>query len=107
MVSWNGREYSGKIIREDAEVLSLYVYTADSFYDVVSSLADVKEITEYTSEKDKKTYRVTCHKSSKIMSANTYYIEFSTKPTFQENLDKKFQEQSDAIDALLIALLEV
>ena len=106
MLKWNDKTYSGKIINVGEETISVCVYTADRFQDVVLSLADVKQITEYTNEADEKSYRVTCHKQSRILSPNTYYIEFSTKPTFQQYLDEKFQEQSDMIDALLVALLE-
>lgn len=106
MLKWNDKTYSGKIINADDENLSVCVYTTDSFQDVVASLTDVKAVTEFTSESDAKEYRVTCYKQSRILSASTYYIEFSTKPTFQQHIVDKLQEQSDMIDALLVALLE-
>lgn len=106
MIQWKDKTYSGHVVRNDDEILSVFVFTTDSFQDVAASINTVREVTEFTSEADRKTYTVTGPKSSKVVSANTYYLEFSTKPSYNQRLEAKLQEQSDTIDALLVALLE-
>lgn len=106
MVRWKNKEYSGKIMRNDNEVLSVVVYTSDGFEDVSASLNGVTEVVEWTTEEDVSTYSVVAPKSSKIISANTYYIEFSTQQPLIKQLEDRIHEQNDVIDALLIAILE-
>ena len=106
MVKWNSKEYSGKIMRHDEDILSVVVYTSDGFDDVASSVLGVKEVTEWTSDTDKTVYSVVSPVSSKIISQNTYYLEFSTKEPLIKQLEDKIQEQNSIIDELLIAILE-
>ena len=105
MVSWNGHEFRGQITRNEDDVLSAFVYANVDFRTIINTLNGVKEVTEYTSEDDKTTYKVSGCLSAKVVSTNTYYIEFSTKLPVTEMLESKIQEQSDAIDELLLIIL--
>ena len=106
MIQWKDKVFSGQILRDDDEVLTAVVYTVESFQDVSTSMTGVTEIYEFTSESDRAEHKVTGPRSAKIVAANTYFVEFSTKQPLTKQLENKIQEQSDAIDDLLVMMLE-
>lgn len=106
MVKWNNKEYSGNIITNKDDVLTVVIYTVESLQDICLSLEGVTEITEIRDKETENTFKVSTAISVKMVEAHTYHVAFSTKPTYQQEIQAKIQEQSDAIDALLVMLLE-
>lgn len=106
MVKIKNQEYSGQVISTLDDVLIVTVHTADDFNEVAQSIANVTEITETDAEGNVRVYNVTAPISAGIISPCVYSLKFSTKPTPMKVMQDKLSEQSEAIDALLIALLE-
>ncbi len=104
MIKWNDKTYSGNIVNEGNDKLTVVIYTVESLQDICLSLNDVTEVIEET--QGERVVNVTMALSVKTIEQNTYYITFSTKPSQQQEMMDLIQEQSDAIDALLIMLLE-
>lgn len=99
-------EYSGYIVKNEEEVLTVVIHTIDDFDTVAQNAANVKQVEEIDSDENKTAYAVTAPLSAKVVSNYVYSIDFSTKLTVQQETDEKIQAQSDAIDELLIMVLE-
>lgn len=105
MIRLNNKEYSGYVSKTANDTLSVIVHTVETFHDVVPIMNDVKEVIEIKNGEET-SYAVTSPVSAKIVTENIYLLVFSTKPTYQQQLEAKIMEQSNAIDDLLIAFLE-
>lgn len=105
MVNIKGIEYSGQVTEGDDEI-SVILCSTDMLSDIVEFMADVKEVTYTPVSGIKKVYPVTCPISASFASKNVYVIRFSTKPTETQRLEAKNQELSDAIDDILVMMLE-
>ena len=106
MVSWNNNTFNGQVMSHDENVLTACIYTLMTFSELIPTMNGVKEVVEFTNEEDRTVYSVSGPKSAKIVSANTYYVEFSTKLPLVKQLENAIQVQSDAIDDLLVMVLE-
>lgn len=104
MVRWNDKTYSGNVVTERNDELTVVIYTVESLQDICLTLNDVTEVTEIT--ETERTIRVTTAICVRRIEPNTYHVKFSTKPTYRQEVLDLIQEQSDAIDALLVMLLE-
>lgn len=99
MITFGKKEYSGQIASVSDNKIVAVINTVDTLQDVCAALDGIKEITETTQDGTKKTYAIT---SANAVFANTrtiYTIELLTKPTY-------LQELSNAVDALLVMVLE-
>lgn len=99
------REYSGQVFEGANETLTVVIYSTDLFQDVTEYIADAEEIT-VTSDGDVRTYMVSSPIAAKVISNCVYSMEYSTKVPFEQEMKDKLEEQSTAIDMLLVALLE-
>jgi len=106
MVKIKNREYSGQVMQTLDDMLIVTVHTVDDFNEVAQSIVNVTEITETDAEGNTKVYNVTAPISAGVVSPYVYSLKFSTKPTPAKIMQDKIQEQSEMIDALLVALLE-
>jgi len=106
MVRINGKVYSGEVMNNKEDSIVVVIYTAESLRDIAATLTEVSEITEFFGEEDGKIYNVTTPLSAKTISSNVYALEFSTKPTYEMEVKTELQKQSDAIDDLLVMILE-
>ena len=106
MIRIKNREYSGQVISTLDDMLVVTVHTADDFNEVAQSIVNVTEIIETDAEGNSTVYNVTAPISAGIVSQYVYMLKFSTKPTPAKIMQDKIQEQSEMIDALLVALLE-
>lgn len=113
MVKWKNKEYSGSIVRNDDDVLTVLIYSFDTIQDILANLGEVTEVSEYTNESDVTSYSVTFGSSVKTISANTYFIEFSKKQPKLRQLEEQISQQaemirkqSEIIDDLIISALE-
>ena len=106
MVRFNGKDYSGYVMEGEDETLVVIIQTADNFDEIAQSIVNVREITQIDAEGASRVYPVTAPISAGIVSSYVYSLKFSTKPTPAKIMQDKIQEQSETIDALLLALLE-
>lgn len=114
MIRIKDKEYSGSILLDDGERLVVSISTTDSFEEVAESICDVTVVTEVFSDGTETKHVVTAPICAKIIAKFVYSLEFSTKPSDVEELEKKIAEQrkviesmSSDMDAMLIAMLEV
>lgn len=105
MVKMNNIEYSG-YVNEDEDEITVVIATAEFLKDIVDKMTEVKEVIYSEVNSVEKTYVVTNPLSAATVSRNVYAIRFSTKPTPTQLLEAKSQEMSDAIDELLVMVLE-
>ena len=106
MVSFNDKRYSGNVIQSEDEKLIVVIYTVDSFSDVLASTNNLSTIEETDVNGSVNSYHVTVPLSAKEVSHNVYSIEFSTKPTFNQEMQNRIEEQDEIINTLLALLLE-
>lgn len=100
------KEYNGYIAASGNDILTIILHTTDDFGEVANYMADIAEITSVEQDGTESVYIVTAPLSAKQVSQNVYSIEFSTKPTPFQEYEASLQSQSDAIDELLVMLLE-
>lgn len=98
MIEFNGKQYSGAVVREDDTELIVTISTADELQDVCLALNDVKAVTE-TNSGGTFVYNVTTATNIGVAMTGVYTIKFSKKLTIIE-------EMSKAIDDLLVMVLE-
>lgn len=106
MVEFLNRTYSGKVIRNDNDRLVLILNTADSIEDLAPLMPGITQINEIIEGGYETVYTVTAPISFRVVSNNVYSFEFSTKPTLQQETEARMQSLSDAVDDLLIMVLE-
>ena len=99
MIEFNGKQYSGAVVREDDTELIVSVSTADTLQDLCLALNGVKSVTE-TNGGGTFVYNVSTATNVGVAMQGVYTIKFSKKQTVIE-------EMSEAIDKLLLMVLEV
>lgn len=107
MIQILNKEYSGYVAETPDGTLSVIIHTSDRFDDVVHALLndEVKEVTDINNGVET-VYNVTCPVSARVVATWIYNLVYSTKPTYEQQMEAKIQEQSDAIDDLLVMILE-
>ena len=107
MIRILNKEYSGYVAASPDDTLSVIIHTAERFDDVVHELLndDVKEVTDINNGVET-VYNVTCPVSARVVEQWIYCLVYSTKPTYEQEMEAKIQEQSGAIDDLLVLILE-
>ena len=98
MIGFNGKQYSGAVVRDDDTELIVTVSTADTLQDLCLSLNDVKTVTE-TNNGGTFVYNVNMATNVGVAMPNVYTIKFSKKLSIIEEMNK-------AIDDLLVMVLE-
>ena len=98
MIGFNGKQYSGAVVRDDDTELIVTVSTADTLQDLCLSLNDVKTVTE-TNNGGTFVYNVNMATNVGVAMPGVYTIKFSKKLTIIEEMNK-------AIDDLLVLVLE-
>ena len=68
-------------------------------------MKDVKAVIEINDGVET-VYNVTAPLSCKFMAQGFYMLVWSTKPTFQQQIEKILLEQNRAIDDILVTILE-
>lgn len=99
MIEFNGKQYSGAVVREDDIELIVSVSTSDTLQDLCLALNDVKTVSEINSS-GTFLHNVTMATNVGVAMQGVYTIKFSKKQTVIE-------EMSEAIDKLLLMVLEV
>ena len=107
MIQWKDKIFSGQVMKNRDDVLAVTICTVETFRDVTASMNGVTEVFQYTTLDDRESFLVYGPHLAKIVAPNVYYLEFSTKPPLNQRIEAELQEQSKAIDDLLVALLEV
>ena len=112
MLKFGKFEYSGNVISADDERLQLAIHSADRFEDIAQSFTGISEIIE-TVNGSETVYKVTAPLSAKTVSPTVHFVEFSTKLTPVQEMERAIavqneaiQELSDTIDQLLVDSLE-
>lgn len=98
MIEFNGKQYSGAVVRDDETELIVTVSTADTLQDLCLALNDVKSVTE-TNNGGTFVYNVNIATNVGVAMPGVYTIKFSKKQTIIE-------EMNEAIDKLLLMALE-
>ena len=98
--------FSGNVFANEAEELTVVIYSDYSIHDIARFVTDVDNIIYYTNDEDEQIYNVTHVKSCTEVSHHVYAVKFSTKPTLEEEMMAQIVEQNAAIDALLAMILE-
>lgn len=106
MVRIKGKEYSGQVVADANEQITVVIATSDLLKDVAEMITDVTEVSDISSAGIETVHIVTCPISASIVSPNLYALKFSTKPTATQQLEAKNKELSDAIDDILVTMLE-
>ena len=98
MIEFNGRSYSGSLIKNDDSELIVAIHTNDTLPDLCLALNGVKTVTE-TTEGGSAVYDV--HTATNVATAvrGIFTITFSKKLSV-------YEEMSQAIDTLLVMALE-
>lgn len=100
------KEYSGYIAANGGDTLTVILHTTDDFGDVANYMIDVTKVISVEQNGCENVFTVTAPLAAKQISLNVYSIEFSTKLTVEQEFEASLQSQSDAIDELLVMLLE-
>lgn len=99
MIIINNRSYSGSVVSQDDRELKVLINAVDSIDDICLALNGVKTVTDRQQNDQETVYTVNTALTVSTVAPNTYIITFLTKPT-------AMQEMSNAIDALLVMMLE-
>lgn len=105
MIEINGTSFSGSIVGNENDTLSVLIRTVDEMQDLAQRITGASSVTEIADGQETN-HTVTMLRAIKSVSYNTFLAEFSTKQSFAETVEAKIQQQSDAIDELLVMLLE-
>lgn len=97
MVEFNGKQYSGAVVRDDDTELIVSISTTDTLQDLCLALNDVKSVTEIKNG-GTSVYRVNMATNVGVAMQGVYTIKFSKKQTVIE-------EMNEAIDKLLLMAL--
>lgn len=98
MIEFNGRSFSGSLIKNDESELIVVIYADVTLPDLCLALNGVKTVTE-TTEGGSASYDVNIATNVSTTVKGIFTITFSKKLTV-------YQEMSQAIDALLVMALE-
>lgn len=99
MIEVNGKQYSGAVLKNDDSELVISIYSSDSLQDMCIAFDNVKEVTEISNGVSNVIHVNTAVQISSGIK-DVYAITFSKKQTI-------IQEMSEAIDKLLLMVLEV
>lgn len=99
MIEFNGHSYSGSVVSVDENELRVLINAVDSMNDICLSLNGATSVKSEQLNGEEVTYTVTMATTVSAVAPNTYLITFLRKPTVM-------QEMSNAIDALLVMVLE-
>jgi hypothetical protein len=99
MIEFNGKEYSGAIIKNDDSELIVSIMTVESMQDICIALTGVKTVTETQLDGTSVSYSVNNAVQVNASAKYCYTITFSKALTVIEEL-------SEAIDRLLVMALE-
>lgn len=99
MIEFNGKQYSGSVVRDDETELIVTVSTSETVQDVCLALNNVKTVTEVNNG-GTFVYNVSTATNVGVAMQGVYAIKFSKKQTVIE-------EMNEAIDKLLLMVLEV
>lgn len=105
MISIKDKKYSGYIVEQDGTI-NVIVNTIETYGDFIHYAESATVIIENEGENGEKRYTVTSPVSATIVDRNIYSMIFSTKPTYFQQLEQSIQNNNDAIDDILVALLE-
>lgn len=105
MIIINGKEYGGYVAKIEDETITVILNTDDVPKDVVPKMKDVKKIIE-VHDGEETVYNVTAPVSCKFLGQGIYMLVWSTKPSYKQELEALIKRQSDAIDDILVMLLE-
>lgn len=97
MIEFNGKQYSGSVVREDETELIVTVSTADTLQDLCLALNGVKSVTEINNSGNF-VHNVSTATNVGVAMQGVYTIKFSKKQTVIE-------EMNEAIDKLLLMVL--
>lgn len=106
MLRINGALYEGNIVDHNEDRLIIVVHYPGSFTEFADAIIGTKQIVDADAVGGEKVYAVTSPLQASTVSTNLYSAEFNRKPSINDELANKIQEQSDAIDALLVMMLE-
>lgn len=106
MLRIKDQEFSGTVGVSGDDELTVVIATSSMFEDVLAMTKDVKEIYATAKDGTETVYNVTRPISASLVSRNVYAIRFSTKKSETQLLEEKNQELSDAIDEILVMMLE-
>ena len=106
MLKINGSLYKGNIMEQDNEKLIAVVQSNDTFIEFMDAMVGVKQVLEVFDDGREVSYTVSFPVRAQTVYPNVYSIEFSRKPSVTDELTRKIEEQNEAIDALLIMMLE-
>ena len=98
MIEFNGKQYSGAVVREDDTELIVTISTQDSLQDVCFSLNNVKAVMDVNSDVTS-VHHVNGATNVGIAMPGVYTIKFSKKLSVIE-------EMNEAINELLVMVLE-
>ena len=99
MIEFNGRSYSGSVIKNDSEELIVSILTVDNLQDICIALDGAKTVTETGLNGTNTAVSVTKAVQVNASAKGCYTIVFSKKLTAIEELNQ-------AIDLLLVMVLE-
>lgn len=105
-IKFKDKEYNGYVADNGNDILIVVIHTTESLNEIVSGLSDVTSVSTTSQDGTESVYAVTAALAAKQISLNVYSIEFSTKLTVEQEFEASLQSQSDAIDELLVMLLE-
>lgn len=99
MLVINEKEYSGAVVKADENELVTTVSTNETLFEVCHAMDGATSVTEIGIDGAEKAYMV--NNATRVMESvpGVYVVVFSTKPTV-------LQEMSNAIDELLVMVLE-
>lgn len=106
MLRIKDREYSGHVYTEGNEKLVAVIHSTDEYRDIAEYMIDVTSITEISEDGNEIQYTVTAPICARMISTNIYSFDFSTKPSYKQELENKIEEQNQLIDSLIVAFLE-
>lgn len=98
MIEINGKKYSGAVIRNEENELIVSINTIDTLQDLCLAMNDVRTVTE-TNNGGTNVHNVNNAVAINQSVKGVFTITFSKKPTV-------IQEMNQAIDALLVMMLE-
>ena len=98
MIEFNGKQYSGSVVREDDTELIITISTQDSLQDVCLALNNVREVIEVNSDVTS-VHNVNNATNVGVAMPGVYAIKFSQRLSIIE-------EMNEAINDLLVMVLE-
>lgn len=98
MIEFNGKSYSGAIIREDDDELVAVINAIETLQDLCVILTDVKTVTETLIDGTQNTHAVNNARQITATGKNCYTVTFSKRLSILE-------EMNQAIDSLLVLAL--